>query len=164
MNVNRALVLNADGAMDYIRSKGRVMQKLERIVKILFHHTLIISVGLPDLEFNIARMLRKRVIYIMHGCNQYENVINRLGLTENDLAREQRYLQYADKVVAVSENYAGWVKRRFPEFAHKVTFVNNGLELVDIIPPIRPTMMVNTFSPCRAATDPSKTTSRCVRP
>lgn len=137
-NVNRSLVMNADEAMDYVRAKSRLTKKIKRICKLLRYHTIVISGGLADMEVELARLLGKRIIYIMHGYSSYEYIINKLELPPVVLEREQRLLRYADKIVAVSANYAKWVKRQIPEYASKVTFVNNGLELVDNYPsPLR---------------------------
>lgn len=128
-NVNRSLIESADKSMIYIRFNSRYLRRLEQLLKCVCYHTIVFSGGVPSLEFSIGRLLRKRIVYIMHGCSKYENVINRLELSEKKLMKEQMILKYVTKIVAVSTKYAEWVKREFPEYAHKVTYVNNSLEI-----------------------------------
>lgn len=128
-NVNRSWVENSDGSMDYAKNTGRIKRRLEKIWGCITHHVVVFSGGNRKLELHLCRMLGKRIVYIMHGCTRYENVINKLEMTERDLQLEYETLKMADKIVAVSERYAEWVRREFPEFANKVTFVNNGLEI-----------------------------------
>lgn len=128
-NVNRSWIENSDGSMDYPKSKGRIARRIEKLWGCITHSVIVFSGGTKKLELHLAKMLGKRIVYIMHGCNRYENTINKLGMTERDLKLEYDVLSMADIIVAVSEMYAEWAKREFPEFANKVTFVNNGLEI-----------------------------------
>lgn len=128
-NVNRSWVENSDGSMDYAKNTGRVKRRLEKIWGCVTHSVVVFSGGSRRPELHLCRMLGKRIVYIMHGCARYENEINRLGLSERDLQLEYETLKMADTIVAVSERYAEWVRREFPEFAGKVAFVNNGLEI-----------------------------------
>lgn len=128
-NVNRTLVENADESMDYIKSKSFLPHLLEKFWKILRYHTIVFSGGASRKELLIAKILKKRIIFIMHGCARYENIINKLNLLPKETQLEYDTLQYATKIVAVSENYSNWVRKEYPEFAEKVTFVNNGLDI-----------------------------------
>ena len=48
------------------------------------------------------------------------------------LNNEKKALDEADIIVAVSKNYSEWVKQKFPQYADKITFVNNGLEINNV--------------------------------
>lgn len=128
-NVNRSWVENSDGSMDYARNTGRVMRRLEKIWGCITHRVVLFSGGSRRPELYLCKLLGKRIIYVMHGCARYENVVNKLGMSGKELQLEYDTLTLADKIVAVSERYAAWVRKEYPEFAHKVTFVNNGLEI-----------------------------------
>lgn len=128
-NVNRSLVENADESMDYIKAKSRLTRIIERLWKTLRYNTIVFSGGVSKYELQLVKLMHKRMVYIMHGCSRYENVINRLNLSEKALQFEYENLRYADRIIAVSELYSNWIKEEYPEFAHKVTFVNNGIEI-----------------------------------
>lgn len=128
-NVNKTLVENADESMDYVKSKGRTSRIIEKLLKLLRYRIVVFSGGAARWELNLVRLLGKHVVFVMHGCARYENVVNKLGMSSKELQLEYDTLNLADKIVAVSERYAAWVRKEYPEFAHKVTFVNNGLEI-----------------------------------
>ena len=128
-NVNRSFIGNSDGSLIYVRNKTRFFRKLESISKCIFCNTIVFSGNTSRLELMIARILRKRIIYIMHGCGKYENDINKLGLTAKDLRGEKNLMEKANVIIAVSERYAEWVKNRFSKYDNKITFVNNGLDI-----------------------------------
>lgn len=128
-NVNRSFIENSDACLVYIKSHNRLFRRFERTLKCIFCNAIVFSAAYSLLELMIAKLLRKRIVYIMHGCCKYENNINRLELSQKDLRHEQRMLKYSDKIVAVSEKYAQWVRHEFPIYANKVTFINNSLEI-----------------------------------
>lgn len=129
MNVNRSWIEHSDGSMDYTKCENRCVRKLEKIWKCLRYKTIVFSGGISLLELRMSKCLGKRIVYVMHGCSQYENVINKLGLTDKQLQSELVMLDMADTIIAVSEKYAEWVKGQFPQYAAKVKSVNNGLEI-----------------------------------
>ena len=127
-NVNKSLVENSDKDMGYIRSSNRVVSKLERL-KCLFYPATVISGGATDLEIKLLRLFRKKIVYLMHGNIRYENIVNRHALPDKVLKNENLILSTCDTIVCVSEKYSEWVKSEYPEHAHKIKFVNNGIEL-----------------------------------
>lgn len=129
MNVNRSWIENSDGSMDYTKARNKYARKLEKRWKCLKYNTIVFSAGASIPEMRMAKFLGKRVVYIMHGCAQYENVINKLGLTDEQLSREKQALDISDLIVAVSERYAEWANAHFPQYANKIQFVNNGLDI-----------------------------------
>lgn len=128
-NVNRSLVENSDGSMAYAKSTSRVPRRIEKLLGCITHQAVVFSGGTRKLELHLSKLLGKRIVYIMHGCARYEKVVNRIDFSDKELKLEYEALSLADTIVAVSERYAEWVRHEFPEFAHKVTFVNNGLEI-----------------------------------
>lgn len=128
-NVNRSLIESSDGSMVYIEQTNRLAKRIERLIKCAIYPVVAFSAGVNKWDLWICKTLKKRIVYIMHGCIKYENSINHLGVSEKNLIAEQKILNAATKIVAVSENYAEWVKMTFPQYADKVTFVNNGLAI-----------------------------------
>ena len=128
-NVNRSLVMNSDNSMVYAKAKHRILRRIEKLYKGLCCSTIVISAGFKRLDIKLFKLFGKRIVYIMHGCAQYENRINKLGYSEKSINNESWILNIADVIAAVSENYAKWVKHKFPQHANKVIYVNNGLEI-----------------------------------
>jgi len=128
-NVNRSLVTNSDSRLDYVKSQNRILRKIERIAKCLFYKKLIISGGITKFELSLARLLHHDIYYLMHGDARYETMINKLNTDSDSLELFDTILSSASKIIAVSERYSLWVKERYPQYASKITYVNNGLEI-----------------------------------
>lgn len=127
-NVNKSLINNSDKNMGYIKSSNLFIKKIERY-KWLFYPIVIISGGATKLEIKLFKLFRKKIIYIMHGCLRYECKINKFPISEKKLMAERLILSTSDKIVCVSKRYSEWVKKEFPEYSHKIDFVNNGITL-----------------------------------
>lgn len=129
-NVNRSYIENSDGSMSYIKTSGiRIINRLENLIKIIFYPTILFSGGVPNIEFKLCRILHKRTFYLMHGCTKFENIVNQLNLPESALKKEDFVLKNIHKIITVSSNFAEWVKKEYPEYADKITFCTNGIEL-----------------------------------
>lgn len=130
MNVNRSLVENADECMIFVKAQNKYLRRLLKIWHCVFHHTIVVSGGyFKPFELFLSKLLRKHIVYVMHGCGEYENIINKLNTPKSYLIQEQNILKAASVIVAVSKNYAQWVRRRYPQYANKIKYVNNGLEI-----------------------------------
>lgn len=127
-NVNRSIVLNSDGDMGYIRSSNKIIMRIEKL-KWLFYPTILFSGGMPGAELKIYKLFRKKIVYLMHGCLAYETKINKLNMPEKLLKDESRMLSTADTIICVSKKYSEWVKTEYPDYAHKIKFINNGITL-----------------------------------
>lgn len=131
-NVNRNFVENADQSMEFIKSyNNKYLSRLVQIIKCILYRNIVFSGGIPSIEFFLTRILRKRIYLIMHGCARYENKINLLGYSESFLKYEDLVLSKVYKIIAVSENYANWVKQYYPQYKDKITYVNNGIDIND---------------------------------
>ncbi len=128
-NVNRSLIEVADKRLDYIRSTNKVIKKIERFIKDIKYRDIIISGQINSAEYYIFKILKKRIFYLMHGCMRFENEINKLNASSKTLILEDNILALSSKIIAVSENYALWLKERFPNYANKIVFANNGIEI-----------------------------------
>lgn len=127
-NVNRSIVLNSDGDMGYIRSSNKIIMRIEKL-KSLFYSVVIISGGASELEIKLLRLIRKKIIYLMHGCLWYEAKVNKFSISENSLKKESLIMSASNAIVCVSERYSEWVKKEYPQYANKIKFVNNGITL-----------------------------------
>ena len=126
-NVNRSFVENNDGQMAYIHSLG-ILGKIERL-KFLFYSKIVISGGIKHFELKLCKLLRKKLIYIMHGCSRYESEINKLRLSQSIINQEETTLKEVNVIACVSRKYSEWVKKRYPMYIDKITYINNGLNI-----------------------------------
>ena len=138
-NVNNGFVKFCDDCMSYIHTSG-LLSKLERL-RLLFYPAVVISGGISDLELTLCKLFHKKMIYIMHGCSKYESEINNLGLPQVFFDREDKTLKEAHIIACVSSKYAKWVANRYPQYAHKITYINNGLNLA-----VRPIQIKEPYS------------------
>jgi len=127
-NVNRSLVDNNDGSMAYIHSHNRIIARIQRC-GFLLYPVILVSGQLTRWELNACRLLRKKIIYLMHGNKRYEAKLNKLPVNKIDLESEEKLLEFSNKIVCVSERYSRWVKSQYPKYCDKITFVNNGLDI-----------------------------------
>lgn len=128
-NVNQALIKFADRKILYIKSNNKPVRVLEIFWKILISEGIVVSGVCAKRYYDFMKVFHKKFVYLMHGCMDFENEINRLHLTSDFIENEKNLLNDAKRIVCVSEVYSEWVKKRYPEYAEKITFVNNGVEL-----------------------------------
>ena len=129
-NVNRSLINNADGRLLYPKCNNKYLRLIESMIKIMFSRVLVLSGAgtLPTFFCKVAKALRKPVIYLMHGCIEYEIVINKITNAERNIASERYILEHCDLILCVSELYTEWVKNRYPWYERKISFLNNGVD------------------------------------
>ena len=113
--------------------------RIERLVKCITSNPIVISGGATAIEIKIMKLLHKKVIYILHGYRKYENEVNKLNLSEEELANEAELMRIAKIILPVSQKFSGWVKLQLPKYAAKISFLNNGVTIcqrkkVDKIP------------------------------
>lgn len=105
------------------------MRLIRSVINVLKHRVLIIS-GASKLDYlliYIAKIFRRKIIYIMHGCIQEENRINKVE-REDETRLENFYLETADLVLCVSEQFSCWVKEKYPMYRDKIFTLTNGVD------------------------------------
>ncbi|MCR4908047.1 MAG: glycosyltransferase family 4 protein [Lachnospiraceae bacterium] len=75
----------------------------------------------------LARFFRKPCFYLMHGCVEHEDIINRVP-DERMKKGERKMLALADRILAVSEEFERWLKENYPEYREKITHLTNGVD------------------------------------
>ena len=104
----------------YIKEKGGITLRLEKIVKILFSRVVVISgICVKPYEIKLASFLKKKIIYIMHGCLLLERGYSSV--------EEQLLLEKSSKVLCVSAPYSELIKTKYPQFASKIGILTNGV-------------------------------------
>nr|MCR5734047.1 glycosyltransferase family 4 protein [Lachnospiraceae bacterium] len=71
---------------------------------------------------------KKKSAYLMHGCVEHENRIN---LCEDQAMNktERETMALADRIYAVSDHFALWLKENYPEYAGKIRSRKNGMDI-----------------------------------
>lgn len=130
-NVNKDITTHLTDSFLYANSRNKYIQGLELLVKLLPCKTVVVS-GVSRkgvLLVKAARLLRKKTVYIMHGCAQHELKLNGLTLACKGVEQEKYLMEQVDLLLPVSEKYMDWVKKEFPQYANKTYYLNNGIEL-----------------------------------
>lgn len=129
-NVHRSLIENSKNELDYIRFNNRLLRALEIRIKVLQSDIIIYPSYTPAKDVAWFKSLNKKTITIVHGCQTYENIINKLGRNQNHLFQNEDAIHtLSDVIVCVSEKFSIWYKERYPQYASKITFVNNGVKI-----------------------------------
>lgn len=118
--------------------KGTLFQKMRnkaaRVPEIVFK-TLMADIVIYSgyskqniIGLKLARRLKRPSAYLMHGCVEHENRINREE--DPEMTRVERStIELADKVYAVSASFEKWLKDFYPEHADKFDHVTNGIDI-----------------------------------
>lgn len=128
-NVTKEIIRNSDGRMMHTHYSNNKLLAVEIFFKSFFTDVFIISgiIRWPVVKF--IRKFHKPIIYIMHGCLDYEDDINHLHAMPIEHVSEKYILDNVDKILCVSELYSEWVKNRFPQYKEKISFLDNGLDI-----------------------------------
>ena len=129
-NVTKYYIENLPAGTLYQRRRNKVLRAFEILMCTLRADVVVYSGYSKQniLGLRMAKLFGKPSAYIMHGCVEYENEINR----EPDVkmnAVERATLEMCDLVIAVSERFATWLKEYYPMHADKIDHVTNGLDI-----------------------------------
>lgn len=127
-NVNKGLINEFTEEFTYLKSKNNVALLLELIYKCLKADVIVASGTFRpgEIAFKIAKRLKKPCVFIMHGCAEYETKVNNNPCC-NGVAIEEYLMENADLILAVSERFMKWLQNRFPQYALKINYLNNGV-------------------------------------
>ncbi|MCR5108915.1 MAG: glycosyltransferase family 4 protein [Lachnospiraceae bacterium] len=113
--------------------RSRALRAAEMILKIPFSKVILCSGYSAQnvMAMKIARFWKRKCAYLMHGCVEHENRINHC---EDPVmtAVERQTLLLADKILAVSDVFAAWLKENYPEYRDKIVSMPNGADKSDI--------------------------------
>ena len=129
-NVNKNLKNHLPNNFLFIKGNNFLIKIFELFFKIFISNVIIISGYKYKLNifFKIAKLLNKKLIYLMHGCIKYENQINNLKISDKIVNNEIIFLKSMDLILCVSKNYMKWVSEYYPDVKEKLYFLNNGIE------------------------------------
>lgn len=129
----------ANVTKEYIKyfPKGTLYQKMtskytrlpELVIKVMLSDIILFSGYSYQnvLGMKLARKFGKKTAYVVHGAITHENKINH---DENAKMSEieEETLKLADRLYAVSERFAGWMKKEYPQYENKIFYVLNGID------------------------------------
>lgn len=118
--VNKNIVANLPNDVARLHMKNRYLMRIECLLKILWCKVLILSaIGHKQYEIMWAKLLGRKIIYIMHG----------FGADDSPFFHkmETLLLPHADKILCVSSPFCQLAQKRFPLYADKMDVLTNGV-------------------------------------
>ncbi len=132
-SVNKSLLKASNGDILYTKQKSIFNRIIELTTKTIRAKYIVFS-GISKINIIgiiLCKILNKKSAYLMHGCLEYEDYIN--GITDvKGKKLERKILEFAPKIICVSEQFCIWCKERYPKYEKKITFVNNGIDWDDV--------------------------------
>lgn len=120
-SVNFNLVCCLKGKVKILTTRNRFLTRLERIYKICISDVIVISgMMFYAYEFKLAKLLHKKVVYLMHGCTYIEQ--------GHQNKAENLILNGANLILCVSNTYRNLISKVFPENANRMQVLYNGID------------------------------------
>ncbi len=113
----------------YLKAQSKLLRIPEIIMKTICADVVLYSGYSRQnlLGLKLARILRRPSAYLMHGCVEHENAIN--GVMDTTMNHvERRTMELANRIYAVSEWFANWLKLEYPEYLDKIDSAVNGID------------------------------------
>lgn len=132
-NVNKGLVCNLSDSFYVIHSKNKILKYLETVVKVMACKVVVVS-GLSKMAMytvKLAKVLKKKSIYIMHGCCELEALYNEWPVDENILKMEKYLLKNVDLILPVSKRYSEIIKQKYSDYEDKIEYIYNGVDKLE---------------------------------
>lgn len=128
-NVTKAYLKYLKSDTLYLKTTSKISRVLE-----IFFYTLRADVVLFSgysrqniLGLRLAKLFSKKHAYLMHGCVEHENGINdEADETMNHV--ERMTMELSQKIYAVSNQFAEWLKEHYREYADKIDVAVNGID------------------------------------
>lgn len=125
-NVNKKIIEHMTGNFSYLKfqwPKGfdKIMNVLELLIKICCSQVIIVSVTsrIGYIAGKLCHWLHKDLVFIMHGCAEYEYSINGCG-SKNGRKRQKYLMDHATLILPVSNWYGEWLKDRYPNYKERI--------------------------------------------
>lgn len=114
-----------------LRAKNKALKTLELVVKILCVDCIIMSSlsKFNILAIKLAKLLRKKTIYYMHGSAEMESAMANKPNLQEDI--ECFTVAHSDKIISVSETFREYVLLHFAVEDEKIVTVFNGIEFFE---------------------------------
>lgn len=129
-NINKGIVANLSDRFWVVRTQGKYRELLNMLWKLLRSDAVVVS-GVSRkgaILVVAAKLLGKKSVYLMHGCAEWEYRINGIQPNKKGLSQEASLMKYADLLLPVSRRYMLWAQGVYPQYAHKMEYVYNGVD------------------------------------
>lgn len=119
----------------YSNSKSKFFRLFELILKIIVSNNVVFcsSSRLNIYGIKIAKSLKRRTFYIMHGYESYEYKMNNNGKKDDKYKAIKVYEKFIfnniDKIFCVSRSFMEFMKKREPDFEIKFDYNYNGVNI-----------------------------------
>lgn len=128
-NVNKELYKFLKDDYFFAKSNNKLFNYILYIYYTLKCDVIIFS-GLLKIDgicIKIAKVFNKKIIYLMHGCVQYEQgEINKTSTLGGDIL-ENKLFEFSDIILCVSKPFSDWFKQYKPQYSNKVEVLTNGI-------------------------------------
>lgn len=128
-NVTRDLIKNMPAGTMYLRSWNKILRALEIFFKMGKADAVLFSGYSRQNIYGMdaAHLFHKPCAYLMHGCVEYENILNRVP-DASMAALERKMLKKADLILAVSRQFEEWLKGQYSQYSQKTGHLTNGVD------------------------------------
>lgn len=122
----------------YSDAKNKIIRILEMIFKItISDYICFCSPSKANIiGLKIAKLLKKKSFYIMHGYLTYENEVNQPNISKEELRKinlfEKFIFMHVEKIYCVSKNFMEFMKIAEPDYKEKFQYNNNGLNFMEL--------------------------------
>ena len=129
-NVNKSLIDHSNGEIAYVKFQKKYLRLFEGVIKVLLADSVVLSsiTSMSVFIAKLAKLFRKKTIYLKHGDADYEAVINKLNI-DRTIRNEKIIMEYADLILCVSRQFMQWNKKRYPQYNNKISYLNNGVNI-----------------------------------
>lgn len=129
-NVNKSLIKHSDKDLLYIKSQSKILRFFETFYK-LFRSDIVVFSAYGGLKmFKWSKKLGKKIAILKHGDLKLESETNNTYVPQNQINADFERQDIADAIVCVSERYASWIGQHYPQYNDKITWINNGVDIV----------------------------------
>lgn len=133
-NVNKGIVANLTNGFCVADSKNRIAKYMSAMLNTFCCKVVIVSgiskVGVYAIK--LAKCLKKKTIYIMHGCYEIESVLNETNIDVNSLQMEKYILHNVDLILPVSKRYSEMIQKKYPFCKGRTAYLHNGVDKVEL--------------------------------
>ena len=126
--VNKNLVNSLGKRVIALKSQNRILHVFEMFYQITIADVVIFS-GVSKYDFifaHFSNLLKKKSVYIMHGCNKLENERNHF---HNPLCEKSQkaLMDCSQHILCVSQTYKDLMMDYWPEYKSKFDVLTNGI-------------------------------------
>ncbi len=138
--VNKNLVQCIKNRASYVTQQNKYLRFFETLNKIIPAKVVIFScpTQYDFITVLFCKLLKKKIIYIMHGCMALEYKINNNTTNKIGLKNERILLKNSDLILCVSHTYKELISQTYPQYQMKLDVLINGINWELLQSPTQP--------------------------